>query len=430
MRPRLPFLAPLVRRPRLLAGLLVGLALVGAGAYVGGPQLSAWRHRRAAEDALERFHTDEARGHLEACLETWPRDPRTRLLAARAARQAGDLEGAYRHLREYGDLPGRDEEARDLELRLLRAASGDVDPVEEYLQGRVEKGDPQGPLILEALLAGYLRTYRQREALLCVALWLERQPDSAQALFCRGRVAQRVHDYRAAARDFGRVVELDPDRDDARLSLVQCLLEVGEHGAALEHLDVLRARRPDDPEVLSRMAFAHGALGRPGEAARLLDAVLDAHPGHVPALRGRGEVALQTGHPDAAERWLRRALAATPYDRQANLALEQSLERQGKRAEARKVAARRKRLEADLLRVNDIATRLMPARPRDAGLHCELGTILLRIGHQDVGERWLLSALALDPACAAAHRALADYYRGRGDADRADRHGQLAQAPP
>ena len=428
MLPRLSFLTGLVRRPRRLALVLGALAVLALGGFWGGRQYSAWRHFRAAEDALQRYHAAEARSHLQACLECWPRDPATHLLAARAARQAGDLEESYRYLREYDDLPGRDAEARALELVLLRAASGGVDAVEEHLQSLVEKGHPQSNLILEALATGYLRMYRQREALLCIALWLQRQPDSTQALYLRGQVAQRVHDYRRAAKDFGRVVELDPDRDDARLRLVQCLLEKGEHAAALAHLEILRARRPDDPEVLSRIAYVDNALGRPEEAAGILDSVLAEHPGYVPALRGRGEVALQTGRPAEAEGWLRRAVAATPYDRQAGIALEQCLKRLGKTAEAEAVSDRRKQLERDLLRVNEISTRLMPAAPRDPALHGELGTILLRIGHEEMGERWLLSALTLDPSCAAAHRALAEHYRAHGDTARAEQHRQLAQA--
>jgi tetratricopeptide (TPR) repeat protein len=389
---------------------LILLGLLGLAGYVGVRELWAWRHFRAAEEDLQRYHTEGARAHLQNCLEVWPRDARTLLLAARVARQAGELEQALDYLREYDALPGRDAEARDLELRLVHAAAGDVDPVEEYLQTLVEKGDPQAASILEALTTGYLRTYRQREAMLCLDLWLALQPDSPQALFLRGRAAQRQHEHRLAADDFRRVLDLDLERDDARLRLAQSLLETGAHAAALEHLEVLRGRRPEDPEVLTRIAFAHCALGRPEEAVPLLDAVLAGHPGYLSALRGRGEVALQTGHADQAEDWLRQALAAGPHDRQATFALQQCLERQGKRDEARAVEVRRKRLEADLLRVNEIATRLLPARPRDPNLQCELGMLLLQTGHEEVGERWLRSALTLDPNCTAAHQALVAYY--------------------
>jgi predicted Zn-dependent protease len=404
---RVASLIRLRRSPWLLAGLAVSFAILGVGGYWGKRQLDAWRHLHAAEEALKRYHPAEAREHLNACLTAWPNDPRIHLLAAQAARQAGDLETAYRLLKEHADLPGAEEQARAFELALLRAASGEVNSVEEHLLSLVEGNHPRSSEILEALAAGYLRTYRQREVMLCLRLWLAREPDCPQALFVRGQVAQRLHLFGPAADDFAQVVKLDPQRDDARLRLVHCLLEKGEPGQAVEHLDILKAQRPDDPEVLSLLAAVHLALDRPAEAVRLLERVLSKHPGSVLALRLRGEAALKLGQAVEAEGWLKRAVAAAPYDRQANLDLEQCLKQLGKTAEAQAAADRRRNLEAALLRINEITTKEMPARPRDAALHCELGLLLLRIGHEDVGVRWLLSAVALAPSCTAARKALA-----------------------
>jgi tetratricopeptide (TPR) repeat protein len=423
---RFAFLVRLCRKPWLLAGIVILLAGLSVAGYWGNRQLSAWHHLHAAEQALDRYHPAKAREHLESCLECWPNDPRTHLLAARAARQAGDLDAAYRLLKEYAALPDADEQTHGFELILLRAASGDVNAVEEHLFSLVEQNDPRSAAILEALAAGYLRTYRQREVMLCLQLWLDREPDCPQALFVRGQVAQRLHAYGPAAEDFTQVVKLDPERDDARLRLVQCLLEKGEPARAREQLEILKSRRPDDPDVLSRLAAADIALDRFAEAAGLLDGVLADHPRFVLALRLRGEVALKTGQA-AAEDWLKQAVALAPYDREANLDLEQCLKRLGKTAEAKAAAQRRRQLEADLLRVNEIATKRMPDRPRDVALHCELGLLLLRIGHEDTGVRWLLSAVALDSSCTAAHRALAAYYAAHGEPELAAQHRKRAQ---
>ena len=81
-----------------------------------------------------------------------------------------------------------------------------------------------------------------------------------------------------------------------------------------------------------------------------------------------------------------------------------------------------------LERLAEISTRQMSARPHDPALHCELGTLLLGLGHRELGERWLLSALKQDGHYRPAHVVLADYYRVKGDAEKAEYHRRQAQA--
>src|SRR5262249_13670634 len=157
---------------RLLVCLVAGLVLLGLAAYRAHQQMRAWREFRAARELLARYRPAEARAHLEVCLQIWPRDPETHLLAAQAARQAGDFEAAANLLREYDELPGRDPEARTLELALGCAASGNLDPVEAHLQTLLAQGDSRSELILEALVAGYLRTHRTIDAMRQVEAWL------------------------------------------------------------------------------------------------------------------------------------------------------------------------------------------------------------------------------------------------------------------
>src|SRR6266566_4414015 len=78
---------------------LTVLVLLCGGALWAGPHLWARYHLRAAEAALQRYHSAEASDHLRACLQVWPSRPRVHLLAGRAARQAGDYDEAEQHLR-------------------------------------------------------------------------------------------------------------------------------------------------------------------------------------------------------------------------------------------------------------------------------------------------------------------------------------------
>jgi tetratricopeptide (TPR) repeat protein len=415
-----------LRRPRVWvpAALLVALATAWRA---GGPYLWAAYSWRAAEASLARHRPREARRHLEPCLAAWPRSPEVHLLAARAARLAGDYGAARRHVAECQRLEGTESEASVLEWSLLRAESGDVEAVEDFLLARAKRDPAQAGPVMEALAAGYLRLYRFYDTMRCLEQCLRQDPDDLHALYLRGQAWERVHAYPKAAADYERVVAGDPDHDDARLRLANCLLKNGEAAKAVPHLEDLRRRQPENPGVVVRLAFARWhATGNVAESLALIDEVLARHPNFAPALSAKGQLAYEAERPAEAERWLRRAVAANPFDRRAHYKLQQSLEQQGKRAEADAQKKELERVEATMLRMVEIANRLMPKHPRDPRLHYELGTILTRMGHAEVGARWFHSTLRYAPDYRPAHVALAAYYERAGDAERAAWHRQKA----
>jgi predicted Zn-dependent protease len=415
-----------MRRP--LARLLA-LLVVLAGLALGAPHLWAWYHLRAARADLGRHHAGEARAHLDRCLRVWPKSVEAHLLASRAARQAGDLQAADRHLRECQRLRQGTSDEITLEWSLLLATAGHLDEVEEYLHRRAAQSPDEAPLVWEALAQGYARVYRVLDALAVLERWLERRPDDVQALVVRGNVYRQVKASQNAAADFRRAVELDPGRDDARWGLAVSLVEIGRYQEALTHLEQLRPRRAGDPELRVRVARCYARLDRRDEARRLLEEVLAEHPDNGPALLNLGQLLVQAGRPQEAEPWLHKAVRAMPPSYPANYALYDCLNKQNKSAEARAQLAVADAIKGRLDRVAEITTRQLSARPHDPALHCELGTLFIRGGHPDVGERWLLSALQQDPNYRPAHAALADFYRRRGDLERAALHRRQAEAP-
>ena len=99
---RYPTRACQVARRHLWLTSLVFLLLV-AGCGIGLWQYA--RHQwRAAQVAVKEERTQEARERLKLCLRIWPSSPEVHLLAARAARMAGDLSGAEAHLNRCLEL--------------------------------------------------------------------------------------------------------------------------------------------------------------------------------------------------------------------------------------------------------------------------------------------------------------------------------------
>jgi tetratricopeptide (TPR) repeat protein len=419
----------LLRRPGRSLAAVALLALAGAGAGLLGLHLWGVYHYRAAGRDLERHCTAAAREHLRACLWLWPTSAEVHLRAARAARQADDFTDAEQHLERCQHLLGRSDESLVLERALLQAQRGEPDPVLKYCQSLVEKHDPATPLVLEALARGYLRGDQLPQAEFAVTVWRERQPDSPQAFILAGMVREQRGAAEAAVEHYRRALALDPDCDEARLRLAHSLLETSQPAEAADLLEDLRRWQPHNPVLLVDLARCRHHLGRPDEAAALLDDVLAHWERFPPALTARGRVALQTGDVAGAERWLRQAAARAPMDYETQYLLYHALVLAGKEAEAREALEQADVLHADNSRLRDIAVVQLLHRPHDAGLLCEAGVILLRHGEPEGALRWLNRALKEDPGHRPTHAALADYYERTGDHARAVQHRERARPP-
>lgn len=411
------------RRRRRTVVALAACAIVLA---LAGPQAWAWYHLRGGRASLGRYHADEARSRLESALKIWPERSSVRLLASRAARQAGDFAAAEDHLRAAHRANGGSSEEIAFEWALLQAAAGNVWEVDEYLQRRAQADPALAPLAWDALAEGYLRVYRTLDAMACLDHWLKLDPNNVRALDLRGMTFVTGKGVTRGAEDYRRVLELDPDRGQTRWRLALSLLDLGGYEEALPHLDRLARDRPDDPEVLASLARCQNMLGRGGEARRLLDDVLTRHPEHPAALRTRGQFALADRDPADAERWLRRATAADPADYQSQWLLFQSLQQQDKADAAREQLRVAEQVKDRTERLGELQSRKLAEQPLDPALHYEMGVLLIRTGSPQLGEGWLHNALALDPEYAPAHAALADLYERTGDAAKAAEHRKKA----
>jgi tetratricopeptide (TPR) repeat protein len=406
---------------------LVCLGLLLAAGFLGAPHLWAWYHLGAGRSALGQYRATEARAHLRQCLAVWPSSIEANFLAARAGRQLGEFQDAEDHLDTCRRLAGAQASPEiALEWALLRAAAGNLTQVEEHLQSRMEKDPAVAPLILEALAEGYRRMSRVHEALNCVEKWLRLQPDNLRPVFLRGEVHRQVGAVNKAADDYRLVLQRDPEHDEARRPLVLCLVQIGRFQEALTHAEQVLRRHPQDAAVLVATARCRHDLGEKEQGRQILESVLAVQPDHGPALRELGRQEALAGHDTEAERRLREAVRVLPHDYQAVFALAQCLQRQGKAAEAKARAAVAEQLKERIERLSEIRRGEMSLRPFDPALRAEFGKLHLGLGHKETGERWLLSALQLDPRHAAAHAALADYYQEQGDNERAAFHRREA----
>jgi predicted Zn-dependent protease len=384
-------------------------ALLAMAVLLSRP-LRAWQHLYAARQALAHYHQEEARVHLEACLELWPEQGEALLLMARAARRAEAFSEAEEYLERYRQRHGQTLPLLHEEV-LYTAARGEPDRVVHYCQKWAQEDVQAAPLVWEALVQGYFRRYRLAEGYEVLQTWLAQQPDNPQALLFLAGLYVWLRQQPQALDTYRRILALDAEQDTARLRLARILLEENQPAEALPHLQRLMQRSAAQPLAGVLLARCQEALGQPEEAERLRETLLAQYPRFGPALGDRGRQALQQGRLQEAETWLRQALAAEPHDLSVRYQLVQCLFQRGQKAAAQAELQRLKKQEADLQRLEQLVNHELRQRPEDPALHLELGRLLLEGGQAEAGVYWLQRVLQANPRQAEARRLLADYYR-------------------
>jgi tetratricopeptide (TPR) repeat protein len=393
--------AKLSRRRALLLAILLLLGAVGTG-----PWLWAWHQLRQGRTELEHGYPERARPHLTACLRIWPHDVTAHLLAARAARQLEDYDEAEEHLGQAQRQQRQPSEEVLLEWALHRATLGDLEGTEWYLLPLAREDSEQALLACEALAQGYQRHYRIPQARFMLDLWLKQRPNDVRALLLRGRLGMQTNGWHQAMTDYRRVLELEPERDEAQRGLASCLAESMRWDEAAPYWEELHRRHPGDLEVRVSLARCWSHLEREQQAQQLLQIVLETHPDHPLALRSLGEIFLEKRQLAEAETWLRRAVRAKPKDYRVRWFLYRAFQLQDKSDDAERQLDQMNELEKRWQRLSRITQHELASRPNDVDLHVELGVLLLDLGYEEAGRNWLLAALRRDPQYRPAQDAL------------------------
>ena len=418
-------------RPFLSLRRVLVLTVVGATLIAASINLWAWYHFHEAGRLAEQQQWASAYQHCVQALRVWRWSAVTHFRAARTARRAELYREAERHLAECQQLQGTADASVPLALEhlLLQAQSRDIGEVEEALWKYVEQNKPETPMVLDAMARGYLRLLRPGAARRCTQMLLQREPDNVDALVLQGRINESEGEKEEAIKTYRRVLEVDPGRDRVRQSLAQLLIRDHYSEEARTLFEEVLARNPNNREAMLGLARAQRILGEPEKARALLEAVLAQDSENSKALTELGMLALASGQMEEAEASFRKAIAIDPINRTAHHELYRCLAQQGGREEeAAAQIERSERVETDLARMGQIASKEMSKTPNDPKLHYELGAIYLRYGKPDVGLRWLFSALRLDPNHQPSHQALYDYFTRTGDVEKAEQHRRYLRA--
>jgi tetratricopeptide (TPR) repeat protein len=294
----------------------VSLAVIGGvGTFVIYPQCRAQWDWHKARQAFQDGELPQAQALLEQCLRTWPGSGEAHFLLARTMRRQGDFTGARRHLQ----AARRNDwaiSALDLEYKLIQAQSGGVRAAEAALLEYVEADHPESPLILEALIQGYLQNNLLSDAYRWCTAWMTGHAGQWQPHYWRGLVLERGLKLALAADDYQAALALRPGHRETRHRLAQILLRIGKFEEALPHFEAYLRDQPDDPVAVVGCARCLRALARGDEARELAERWLERSEGSAPLLVLLGQLESDRDRPAEALAWLRRAEALTPADRE------------------------------------------------------------------------------------------------------------------
>jgi tetratricopeptide (TPR) repeat protein len=256
---------------------------------------------------------------------------------------------------------------------------------------------------------------------------------SAEAHWRLGLLLERRGNEAGAEAEFRRAVALDAAHAGAHLELARGALAERHYGRALQHLEVVIRREPDNRAALETLSLAHLGLGHLDQAEQSARRMVRLAPGSAGAWRALGQVLKDRATPAAlveAEQAYRRALQLSPdsselhqqlgliqfsrgdyaraaaelqraidlhpLNRQPYPALMQCYRRLG-------MAARAERLDAEYRKIDEMDLSTAPleysvwAMPENIALRMRLARLYRRYRRPDLALTQVERVLALNP---------------------------------
>lgn len=173
----------------------------------------------------------------------------------------------------------------------------------------------------------------------------------AERLFENAKAASLAGKLEEAAALYRVVISMDSGHVRARNNLGILLDEMGDHDAALEHLEAALGVEPDNPEVLTNVGAALAAQGRYDEAAAQLKRAAKLDPEGTEVRANLGFLYFRRGLYAQADQELRWVCDQDPHHALAHLCRGEALNRLGRLDEAVRVLERASELQPNRARV-------------------------------------------------------------------------------
>jgi len=418
------------RRYAWIAVALIGIVALGT-VLVGGPvpELISALSRRA----LLQADFTRAERYIDLGRRLSPQNAELEFLDARLRRHLGQADRSLELLRR-AKSHGFSSDRVDTEKILIRSTAGDTSALEQRLPQLLVAGVDLDE-ICEALVLGYLISYRLDDAETVLQVWLQDFPEDPKALFLLGRLLEHREDLPGAAQQYRLAAE--QGHGPAAFALGGVLRQRQQIDKALPFA-VLATEQLYDPQPgLVLQARLHRLENRLQQADECLDQAAKSDPQRaltawviagIPASDAlsqveaeRGELALAREDFAAAETSFREALKKTPQRWRLQHRISEALRLQGKVAEATEHLERYQEIIDALEDCGKMVDRLR-SHPEDIEARLAVARTLMENVSPEQGRTWLESVLFYDPENQEALRELYEFYR-----DHASEHPEYAK---
>jgi adenylate cyclase len=150
---------------------------------------------------------------------------------------------------------------------------------------------------------------------------LKLDPNLAEAHVAIGQALAIQRQFKDAAAEFDRAIELDPTLFDAYYFYARSSFEAGDLEEAVRLLEKTHRSRPDDYQAMSLRALALHELGRADEtreadqqAVDLINKYLEINPNQARAYSLGSSSLARLGEREHSRQWSEQAIALAPND--------------------------------------------------------------------------------------------------------------------
>lgn len=378
-----------------------------------------------AERALGEQNAELALGWLDSIPE-WNRVGKTHLVYARAHRKQGKFDLVHTHLKTAWEL-GVLVELLEREQWLTQARAGQMDEAEPHLRQLLLDPRDNGQEICECYVTGYLLNYRFSSAAPILAAWEAEFPLDPRPHELKGAWLHDSERWSEAIASYEKALELNPGKTRIRCDMAVCLRELHEFDKAkLQFLRCLK-ETPDDSQLLIQWAEWLLSSGNVNDTKAVLQKVLDQDPGNQDARFAMAKTRLMDGAARDAVQTLEQLHLENPCSSAIQYSLASALQASGMTERAAVMYQQVSAAEKKLRRKQELLDSLFQ-NSNQPEVRYEIAKISMSHESPVEGLRWLLSVVDLNPRHAAAHAALADYYRGIGKLELEEKHRKLADA--
>jgi FimV-like protein len=263
-------------------------------------------HALLALAAVQVKEHAQAYAAIETALRQWPDEPRWQALAANQCRALENIPGAILHLEKAANLSPT-QAAYRLDLGELYVQGGrHAQAVSAFeIAASLDVRDPQ-PWLRLAQLHRQKRDFSQ--AAQYAEGYIERSPDSIEALLLRALIALEANDPRAAHSRIQAALRLSPEHPQALYLLGRCLAALNRTAESIQVLEKALPKAADPlPILLERIRLVRNLQGSQA-ALKELEALAHQYPQRVAVLGPLAEALSESGQNEAALQIAQQAL--------------------------------------------------------------------------------------------------------------------------